>query len=60
MAQRPGLFLLFAGKTVARTHSVTHRALEKLSAAGLLQALETRSLVQRALDNVTRERARPG
>ena len=51
---------MFAGKTVARTHSVTHRALEKLSAAGLLQALETRSLVQRALDNVTRERARPG
>ncbi|MEP7101557.1 MAG: DUF1631 family protein [Burkholderiales bacterium] len=54
-----GLFFLFAGENPARTHSVTHRALEKLAAAGLMQPLEARSLVQRALDNVTRELVRP-
>ena len=55
-----GMFFLFAGESAARTHSVTLRALEKLSAAGLMQPLESRSLVQRALDNVTRELVRPG
>jgi hypothetical protein len=54
-----GQFFLFAGEAVGRTHSVTHRALEKLAAAGLLQPLEARSLVQRALDNVTRALVRP-
>jgi hypothetical protein len=54
-----GYFFLFAGETAARTHSVTHRALERLSSAGLVQPLEARSLVQRALDVVTRELARP-
>lgn len=54
-----GQFFLFAGETAGRTHSVTQRALEKLAAAGLLQPLEARSLVQRALDNVTRELIRP-
>ena len=54
-----GYFFLFAGETAARTHSVTHRALERLSSAGLLQPLEARSLVQRALDVVTRELVRP-
>ncbi len=54
-----GLFFLFAGEQAGRTHSVTHRALEKLAAAGLLQPLEARSLMQRALDNVTRELMRP-
>ena len=54
-----GQFFLFAGETAGRTHSVTHRALEKLAAAGLLQPLEARSLVQRALDNVARELGRP-
>lgn len=53
------LFFLFAGETAGRTHSITHRALEKLAGAGLLQPLEARSLVQRALDNVTRELVRP-
>ncbi len=53
------LFFLFAGEHAGRTHSVTHRALERLAAAGLLQPLEARSLVQRALDNVTRELIRP-
>ena len=55
-----GRFFPFAGETSERTHSVTHRALEKPAAAGLLQPLEARSLVQRALDNVARELVRPG
>lgn len=54
-----GLFFLFAGESAGRTHSVTRRALEKLAAASLLQPLEARSAVQRALDNVTRELVRP-
>jgi hypothetical protein len=53
------LFFLFAGETPARTYSVTHRALERLSSAGLMQPLENRSLVQRALDTVARELPRP-
>ncbi len=53
------LFYLFAGETPARTHSVTQRALERLAAEGLMQALETRTLVQRALDAVMRDIARP-
>jgi hypothetical protein len=53
------LFFLFAGETPARTYSVTHRALERLSSAGLMQPLENRSLIQRALDTVTRELVRP-
>ena len=54
-----GLFFLFAGETAARTHSVTLRALERLSSAGLLQPLESRPLVQRAIECVTRELVRP-
>jgi hypothetical protein len=54
-----GLFALFAGETASHTHSVTLRALDRLSAAGLVQPLEARSLMQRALDNVTRELVRP-
>ena len=53
------LFYLFAGETPARTHSITQRALERLAAEGLMQALETRTLVQRALDAVMRDIARP-
>jgi hypothetical protein len=55
-----GLFFLFAGDTAARTHSVTRRALERLASAHLLQPLETRTLVQRALDTVMREVGRSG
>ena len=55
-----GLFLLFAGETAARTHSVTQRALERLAAAGLMQPLEARPLVQRALDVVMRAAGRVG
>ena len=53
------LFFLFAGETAGRTHSITQRALERLSSAGLMQPLEGKSLVQRALDSVTRDVARP-
>ena len=53
------LFYLFAGETPARTHSITQRALERLAAEGLMLALETRTLVQRALDAVMRDIARP-
>lgn len=53
-----GLFLLFAAEAPGRTHSVTRRALERLVAAGLMQPLIARPLVQRALDAVTREVAK--
>lgn len=55
-----GRFFLFASDTPGRTHAVTQRALEKLRSAGLMQPLEARSLVRRALDDVARELARPG
>ena len=55
-----GLYLLLSGEPADRTHSVTQRALDKLNGAGLVQPLEARSLVQRALDNVTRELVRVG
>lgn len=54
------LFYLFAGESPGHTHSVTRRALERLASAGLLQPLESRSLVQRALDSLVREQTRPG
>jgi hypothetical protein len=53
------LFFLFAGEAPGRTHSITHRALERLSSAGLMQPLEAKTLVQRALDRVMREVGRP-
>ena len=49
------LFFLFADEVPDRTHSVTRRALERLGSAGLLQALETKTLVQRATDSLLRE-----
>jgi hypothetical protein len=54
-----GLFFLFAGETAGRTHSITRRALERLAGAGLIQPLQTRSLVQRAIDSLSRELALP-
>ena len=50
-----GRFLLFSGENPARNHSITRRAIERLAAAGLMLPLESRPLVQRALDLVTRE-----
>ena len=54
-----GSFFLFAGETAGRTHSITRRALERLAGAGLIQPLQTRPLVQRAIDRLTREFAPP-
>lgn len=49
------LFFLFAGESPSRTHSITRRALERLSSAGLLQPIETKSLVRRGVDRLARE-----
>ena len=49
------LFFLFAGDSSSHTHSITRRALERLSSAGLVQPLEAKPLVQRAVDRITRE-----
>lgn len=45
-----GLYFLFAAERPGRTHSITRQALERLDAAGLVQPLEAKSLVQRTLD----------
>jgi len=52
-------FFLFAGETPQRTHSVSRRALERLRAAKLLGPLHTHSLIQRAVDGMLRNLARP-
>jgi len=49
------LFFLFAGESPARTHSITRRALERLSSAGLVQPLAVKPLVQRAIDRMLRD-----
>ena len=49
------LFFLFAGESPSRTHSITQRALERLASAGLLQPLEIKPLVQRAVDRMMRD-----
>ena len=49
------LFFLFAGDVSAQTHSITRRALERLASAGLVQPLESRPLMQRAVDRLMRE-----
>ncbi len=49
------LYFLFAGESTSRTHSITRRALERLNSAGLVQPLEVRSLVQRAVDRMMRD-----
>jgi hypothetical protein len=49
------LFFLFAGESPAHTHSITRRALERLSSAGLVQPVEIKPLVQRAVDRMMRD-----
>ena len=49
------LFFLFAGESPSRTHSITRRALERLSSAGLVQPLETKPLVLRSVDRMMRD-----
>lgn len=50
-----GHFFLLAGESPTHTHSITRRALERLNNAGLVQPLETKPLVQRAVDRMMRE-----
>jgi hypothetical protein len=50
-----GLFFLFAGESPTRTHSITRRALERLSSAGLVQPLESKALVARAVERMLRD-----
>lgn len=54
-----GHFFLFAGETPQRTHSVSQRALERLREAELLRPLHVHSLIQRAVDVMLRNLARP-
>ena len=49
------LFFLFAGESPSRTHSITRRALERLNSAGLVQPLEVRPIMQRAVDRMMRD-----
>jgi hypothetical protein len=49
-----GLFYLFAGESPWHTHSITGRALERLASAGLVQPVESKPLVQRAVDRMMR------
>ncbi|HEY2558498.1 MAG TPA: DUF1631 family protein [Caldimonas sp.] len=50
-----GLFYLFAGESPGHTHSITGRALERLAAAGLVQPVENKPLIQRAVDRMMRD-----
>lgn len=49
------LFFLFAGESPSRTHSITGRALERLSSAGLVQPAEAKPFVLRAVDRMMRD-----
>ena len=50
-----GQYFLFAGTDPSHTHSVTRRALERLSEEGLMKPLDDVSLVQRAVDDLMRK-----
>jgi len=50
-----GLFYLFAGESPGHTHSITGRALERLASAGLVQPIEIKPIVQRAVDRMMRD-----
>ena len=50
-----GLFYLFAGESPVHTHSITGRALERLASAGLVQPIEIKPIVQRAVDRMMRD-----
>jgi hypothetical protein len=50
-----GLFYLFAGESPTHTHSITGRALERLASAGLVQPIEIKPIVQRAVDRMMRD-----
>jgi hypothetical protein len=48
-------FFLFAGEAAERTHSITHRALERLREAELVKIVDAHSLIQRAVDAMLRK-----
>jgi hypothetical protein len=50
-----GQFFLFAGADPSHAHSVTRRALERLSEERLIKPLEDVSLIQRAVDSLMRK-----
>ena len=52
-------YFLFAGETAGRTHSLTHKALERMSTAGLLLPMQSKPLLQRAIDHLSRQQAVP-
>jgi hypothetical protein len=54
-----GHFFLFAGELPQQTHSVSFRALERLRAEKLLQPLHDQPLIQRAVDGLLVNLARP-
>lgn len=54
-----GRFFLFAGPDPAHAHSMTRRALERLSEEGLFKPLDDVSLVQRAVDSLVHKLAQP-
>ena len=52
-------FFLFAGEAAERTHSITHRALERLREAELVKPIDPLSLIQRAVDAMLRKLGDP-
>lgn len=48
-----GLFYMFSSKVGGRAHSMTRRALERMAARGLILPLESRGLMDRAMEGVT-------
>ncbi len=54
-----GHFFLFAGELPQQTHSVSLRALERLRAEKLLRPLHEHALIQRAVDGMLLNLARP-
>ncbi len=49
------VFFLFAGESPGHPHSITRRALERLASAGLVQVVEAKPLVERAVDRMMRD-----
>ena len=50
-----GRFFIFVGQVDGQTQSLTRGAVEKLLVAGLITALEDRTLVQRAMDSMMQD-----
>lgn len=50
-----GLFFMFSSKVAGRAHSMTRRAVERLSRDGLIRLAEDNPLLDRAVDSVLRK-----